>query len=178
MRSAPLSHNPYYEFFRDSVGKGSNTYYSGIGDIYSSVPQFQRGYGVLTRGSVTPYRPQLGYGWGSWFSNLFRFAKPLLQRGVREVADLTSKVANDTIQGVNIKDSLKRRAGERASELIEKVPEAFTGLIRKTKGSGIRSRSLRSTVQRSGGKKRHILFNNRRKKLKKKASYPALDLIG
>lgn len=183
MRTASSMHNPYYEFFRDSVGKGDNMYYSGIGDIYSSVPEFQRGYGVLTRGSALPFRPQLGYGWSSWISNLFRFAKPLLKRGVKEVADLTSKVANDAIQGTNIKDSLKRRTVERASELIDKVPDAFTGLIRKTKGSGLRSRSLNSNVSANGGKKKRLLLltkENKKKKQKKKKfnQYPALDLIG
>lgn len=180
MRSASMVHNPYYEYFRDSVGKGDNRYYSGIGDIYSTVPEFQQGYGVLTRGGVYPYRTQLGYGWGTWITNLFRFAKPLLKRGVKEVADLTSKVANDAIQGRNFKDSLKKHVSTRASELIEQAPEAFTGLIRKKSGNGMKARSSHSVAQAATSTKRRVVISRKKKnvKEKKKKNFPALDLIG
>lgn len=177
-----MGHNPYYEFFRDSVGKGDNTYYSGIGDIYSTVPEFQQGYGVLTRGGLYPQRTQLGYGWGTWFTNLFRFAKPLLKRGVKEVADLTSKVASDAIQGKNVKESLKKHASTRASELIEQAPEAFSGLIRKKGGSGLKSRSQRAAVQVATSKKRKFVLpkskGDKKSKPIRNPRFPALDLIG
>jgi hypothetical protein len=199
MRSAPMVQNSYYEFFRDSMGKGNNLYYSGIGDIYSSVPQFRRGYGILTRRSGFASRARLGYGFRSWFSNLFRFAKPMLKRGlnevgrplltqgIKEVADIASKVASDTLEGVSFKDSLKQRTSQKAAELIEKSPAAFSGLIRKTKGSGINARSSvsRSAVRRSINQQprknyslNQVLNSKRKKKKTPDFHYPALKLIG
>lgn len=193
VRSSPLTHNPYYEYFRDSVGKGDNLYYSGIGDIYSAVPEFQRGYGILTRRSAAVTRSQLGYGFGSWLSNIFRFAKPLLKRGmkdvaqplmsrgIQEIAEVAGKVASDTLQGAKFSDSMKRRTTEKAQELIEKVPGAFSGLIRKSRGNGIKSRSLQSRVA-GGRRQRRLLLVHEPSKSKKKRklneiSYPGLKLI-
>jgi hypothetical protein len=193
VRSSPLSHNPYFEFFRDSVGKGDNLYYSGIGDIYSAVPEFQRGYGILTRQSASATRSQLGYGFGSWLSNIFRFAKPLLKRGlkdvaqplmsrgIQEMADVAGKIASDTLQGAKFSDSMRKRTTEKAQELIEKAPGAFSGLIRKSKGNGIKSRSSQSRLK-GGRRERRLLLVHQPSKSEKKRkkvefSYPGLKLI-
>ncbi|HLP34444.1 MAG TPA: hypothetical protein VK133_00385 [Amoebophilaceae bacterium] len=189
-------HNRYYEYFQQSYGKGNDAFHPGIGDIYTSLPQFQRGYGIRSRrrllGSV---RPRLGYGWSSWWSNIFQFAKPLLKkgfhevarplmsRGLHEVADVAGKVAADTLQGVTLKDALKRRTKEKAGELVEKVPQAFSGLIRKSRGTGLRSRSVHP---RSKGSRPNQVSNIVRAKVNKRGKkrktqletvYPGLKLL-
>lgn len=186
VRSSRTDHNPYYEYFRDSIGKGDNLYYTGIGDVYSSLPEFQRGYGIVSRTVKNGSRPQLGFGIGTWLSNIFRFAQPLLKRGlkevaeplvskgIREVADVASKVASDTIKGAKFTDALKKHTSKKASELIQNAPSAFSGLIRK-KGAGLKvRRSAHSKV------KKGILSSTnskKRKKVKNKISYPGLELL-
>lgn len=145
-----MEQNPYYEYFQQQVGGGGN-YSEGIGEIYNSYPDFQRGYGGILSRNRSYHRAQIGQGFSSWISRLFRLVSPVLKRGVKEVADITSKVASDTIQGANLGDSLKKHASDRAAELIEQAPAAFTGFINKRKGAGIRSRSSNSSVSANRG---------------------------
>jgi hypothetical protein len=190
--------NPYYDYFCRAYGAGGNTAYpGGIGDVYNSVPQFKRGYGIRTRRSLVPLRPRLGYGWSSWWSNMIKFAKPLFKRGLKEVAqplmsrglqevaDVAGKVAADTLQGSTFKESLKKRTNEKAAELVEKVPNAFSGVIRKSKGAGLRSRSVHARNIGVNSSSTSEVF--RPKKVKKKAGrkrklsqehiYPGLKLL-
>jgi hypothetical protein len=146
-----MEQNPYYEYFQQQVGGGAGNYSEGIGEIYNSYPEFQRGYGGILSRNRSYHRAQLGQGFSSWISRLFRIMSPVLKRGVKEVADITSKVASDTIQGANLGDSLKKHTSDRAAELIEQAPAAFTGFINKRKGAGIRSRSSNSSVSVNRG---------------------------
>lgn len=197
VRSAENQHNPYYEFFRDSIGKGDNLYYvPGIDTFDGGIPTFKRGYGIIPRNDGQPgIRPLLGYGIGDWLSRIFRFAQPLLKRGLNEIAkpmvshglkeaaDVAGKIASDTLKGVRFKDSFKKRASEKAGELIEKAPSAFSGLIRKSKGAGIKVRSLRSSVGASSRRNNTpVIFTKTKSKSKKRKksnkSFPGLKLIG
>lgn len=162
LRKESVSHNPYYEFFRDSVGKGDKLYHTGLGDIYSSIPDFQSGYGILTRASLLNInRVQLGNGIGSWISRLFQFAKPLLKRGAKEVLNLGTNIASDVLEGANPKASFKKHIKNKVQDLL---PEHVAVEVNKRIGSGKRKVSR----PRTSVKKRRKI---------KKESYPALGLI-
>jgi hypothetical protein len=137
LRSLPVSNNPYYSYFKNITGRGSE-----IGDVYSNIPDFQRGYGVVPRYALSTSRVQLGGGIGTWFKNLFQFAKPMLTRGLKGVLDVGTKIANDVIDGENVKSSFKKRVKEKASTSL---PPVVSNLVNKTIGSGIRSSSSRQT---------------------------------
>lgn len=180
LRSAPVAHNPYYQYYQNSIGKGASS--SGIGNIIRSVPSLQRGYGGIVSSRVYYDRDRLGEGIGSFLMSLFRYAKPMLRKGMHQVVDVASKVANDAIEGRNVKDSLKHRTQDKAKELIRKIPEAFSGVINKpsannvqlSTGSGLKRR--RATTSLSGVKKQKLCgAGGSRKKVKKK--YPLLRLI-
>lgn len=161
-----LNHNPYYEFFRDSIGKGDNqykTYRSGIGDFVRIAPDFRRGYGILSRDDDYDGRYQLGSGFGSFFGRLFRFSKPLLRRGLQEALAIGTNVAKDVLDGANVKASLKSNVKKRVTETL---PPHVATLVNKSIGSGKRKRSSRHLVERS-----------RHKQKKVKLNYPALKLI-
>ena len=147
LRKESVAHNPYYEFFRDSVGKGDNLYHAGLGDLISTLPDTYSGYGLMQRNRYYhTRRVQLGAG---WFSDLFNKAKPLLLKGLKfgakHVADVGSKVANDALSGVNIKDSLKRHVKDKVEDVL---PESVASMINKRIGSGKRKASKKNLVKR------------------------------
>lgn len=183
MRNESVMHNPYYEFFRDSLGKGNNLYVTGTGDIYRNLPDFQRGYGVVRKDTLFPGRVQLGT--GLW-STIFNFAKPLLRkalpyvakgmkevaklsssdlvrRGINEAVDMSSNIAQDVLSGANIKDAVKQNI---KTTLKSKLPDQFSGLIDKTIGTGRRRKKYRN---------KKVALS--RKKTKRKNIYPGLNLI-
>lgn len=178
MRSAPVAHNPYYQYFKNSIGKGNG----GIGDIIHSSPSFQRGYGGIQNPAHFYYdRDQLGEGIGSFLMNLFRYAKPMLRKGMHQVVDVASKVASDAIEGRNVKDSLQQHTKEKANQLIRKLPKAFSGIINNpsanalqvSTGSGTK-RPRRHRYSPVPAKKQHLAS---KKKVKKKEKYPLLRIL-
>jgi hypothetical protein len=161
-RRESVTHNPYYEFFRDSVGKGDKLYHAGLGDIYSTVPDLQSGYGILTRSSImNGQRVQLGTGIGSFFGKLFQFAKPLLKRGAKEVLNIGTDIANDVLEGNNARTSVKKHVKRRVQELL---PTSIADAVNKRIGSGKQRRSKRKS---SAGKRR----------VTKRDKYPVLGFL-
>ena len=67
LRNEPIEGNPYFAFFKESIGRGKGDYHEGVGNIFSSLPEYQRGYGILPRGSFPFGRVQVGEGIGSFF---------------------------------------------------------------------------------------------------------------
>lgn len=163
MRSYPMVHNPYDDLDKSVQGSG------GIGDVYESLPIFQRGYGGGAGGVYTRsvyQRSKLGYGIGSFFSRIFSFAKPWLKQGLQHAIDIGSNVAKDALAGENLKSSLKTRIKER-------IPEKYSALVDKTIGSGKRkNRRISRAVKHGGEKKRRP-----RRGKKKSVKYSALKLI-
>jgi hypothetical protein len=162
-----VDHNPYFEYFRDSVGKGDNqynTYKSGIGDFVSLSPDFRRGYGISSRDTMYNPRVQLGAGIGSFFGSLFNFAKPLLRRGAKELLNLGSNVANDVLSGENFKDTLKKHV---KGKINEKLPPPIAAEVNKRMGLGKRKISRGKSSHKQGAKK----------KRKTLVDYPALKFI-
>jgi hypothetical protein len=157
-----VTHNPYYEFFRDSVGKGDKLYHAGLGDIYSTVPDLQSGYGVLTRSSMfNGQRVQLGTGIGSFFGKLFQFAKPLLKRGAKEVLKIGTNIANDVLEGNDAKTSIKKHVKQKVDELL---PSSIATAVNKRIGSGKKGRSKRKPVVR-------------KRRVTKRDKYPVLGYL-
>lgn len=128
------STNPYVDFFRDSLGRGPGRYYTHIGEVFSTTPKYQKGFGYLGGRNRYPFRH--GRGIGSTLMSMFRMAMPLLKRGVQrlgtEAVDVAAKIAGDAIQGQNIKESAIKHASEKASQLMKELPGSFSGLIDKT----------------------------------------------
>lgn len=169
LQSAPVEHNPYYRYFKESIGRGNS-----IGDVMQVTPSFQRGYGLVHPIHFHQDRDQLGAGIGSFFMNLFRFAKPMIRKGLHQVVDVASKVANDTIEGKNVKESLSRRAKEKTEELIGKIPKSFSGIINKPSANGVQV-STGSGVKRRRRYQSSPVTTSIRKKVKRE--YPMLKLL-
>ena len=162
-RRESVVHNPYYEFFRDSVGKGNNMYHAGLGDLYSNVPDFQSGYGILTRSSlIQGSRAQLGNGIGSFFGRLFQFAKPLLKREAKEVLKIGTNIANDVLEGQDAKTSVKKHVRKNVEKFL---PSVIANEVNKRIGSGKKRISKRKSV----GQKQRVK--------KQKTKYPVLSLL-
>lgn len=164
-QSSPTS--PYYIHFDKSVG-GSPP--PGIGNIYSNVPDFQRGYGILVRHGYPTARAQLGSGLGSFFRRLFNFSKPFLKRGLKEAVNIGTNVVRDVaLDGADVKTALKNRVSDRLNEVLP-------GVADKLLGSGRKRRSTRRAAV-----KRVYHVRKRNKRVKKRGGghkkYPALDLI-
>jgi hypothetical protein len=107
--------------------------YDSLVSYYSS----QAGLGSGVGGSITPFsgpRFQRGYGWGSFFSSLFRSATPVLRRGLltagRELLKTGAVVADDVINGRSIKDS----AHERFSHIVQDLAGRAVLSLRKQLG--------------------------------------------
>ena len=123
-------------------GKESLTRQRGYGEYsYESkiVPLIrQRGYGEYSYGSKIKTRPlfyrQRGRGIGSIFRTFLRMAKPLIYSGLQTVKPLAktvgkyaikegirtvSDIADDVIQGENLKKSLKQRSKDAGERVIK-----------------------------------------------------------
>lgn len=162
-----VDHNPYFEFFRDSVGQGDNkynTYRSGIGEFVRIAPDFRKGYGIISRDSEYDTRVQIGTGIGSFFGSLFNFAKPLLRRGATELLNLGSNVASDVLAGENFKDTLKKHV---KGKINEKLPPTIAAEVNKRMGLGKKKASRGKSSPRQGAKK----------KRRPLVDFPALKLI-
>ena len=119
------------------MGRPGNTYQYG-GDL----PAF---HGV---------RVQRGYGLGRLLKGLFRAAVPLLKQGARAVGRTALKtgarVANDMLQGQNLKSSLKTRGLQARQELQNKAKKKVAKMV----GGGKRrkSKSAKKTTKRKTNK--------------------------
>lgn len=167
-RQEPVGDNPYYTFFRNSIGHG-NIYHPSIGGVYSSPSDYQRGYGVVVR--VTPFfqldeRMQAGDGIGSFFLNLFRKATPMIKSAAKTIfrgaAEIGRDTLSDALAGENLKSSLKKHVKTKVSSTL---PTAIAEEVNKRIGSG----KKRVSKSRSSSKKR--------RSKRSCTSYPALGLI-
>jgi hypothetical protein len=171
------SSNPYADYFMDSIGKGPGRYYSGIGQVYKASSRYQRGYGYLGQMYRPPTFRHGGSGIGSALMSMFRFAMPLIKRGVRklgtEAVDVASKIATDAIQGKDISESAKQHASEKVSEVMKQVPEALSAMTNKSpavaEAGSLSSRPLRRR-RVYGSRYRPRSVGGRRK-----ARYPGLN---
>lgn len=116
----------YYEYFKDSIGKGSGKYYPGIGEVYRSSTRYTKGYGILgIHGEL-----HRGEGLGNIFSSLWRMAFPMIQTGAKKLGsaalDVATNVAADALQGKDIKESAKEHLKAKGSELLQTLNPSLT----------------------------------------------------
>lgn len=127
--------NAYFEFFKDSIGKGSNKYYSGIGEVYRSSSRYQKGYGLL--GVSQNNYGRRGDGLGSMLSNLWRIAFPMIKKGAQKLGsaalDVATNVATDALSGKNIKEAATEHLKKKGSELLKEINPSLIGTIDKPK---------------------------------------------
>lgn len=125
-RSADASSDihPYYDFFKDSIGKGSGTYFPGIGEVYRTSSRYQKGYGLLGVSG----RPRYGNGIGNILSSLWRVAFPMIKSGAQKLGtaalDVATNVASDALAGKDIKDSAKEHLTAKGVELLKNIKQA------------------------------------------------------
>jgi hypothetical protein len=150
--------NPYYLYFKNIHGSGG-----GIGEVYTSEPDFQRGYGITYRNDHNESRAQLGSGFRSWIGNVFQFAKPYLKRGIKAALNFGTKIVHDIIDGESPTTAVKKRVKEVAKSSL---PPPVSDFIHKTVGSGSRRKRVRT-----------VKLKIKRKPRKNKKRYSALDLI-
>lgn len=126
-----IAHSPesdsdsYYEYFKDSIGKGNGKYFNGIGEVYRSSSRYQKGYGLLGT-SQASYR---GEGLGNILSSLWRVAFPMLKTGAKTLGsaalDVATNVASDALKGRDIKESAKEHLTTKGAELLQTINPAL-----------------------------------------------------
>ena len=125
--------NKYYEhYYTQQVGKG--------------LPVF------------TGPRSQRGYGLGGILGGLFRSAMPLFKQGAktlgREVLNTGVGLAQDALEGKNIKTAAKTRLRQAGRNLTQKAIRSFG--LRQTGGHinrGIKRRASRRRITSGSGKR-------------------------
>jgi hypothetical protein len=114
--------HPYLDFFKDSIGKGSGQYYTGIGEVYRTSSRYQKGYGLL---GTSYYNRKHGNGLGNILSSMWRIAFPMIKTGAKKIGsaalDVATNVAADALQGKDIKESAKEHLTNKGVELINKI---------------------------------------------------------
>jgi hypothetical protein len=159
--------NPYYLYFRDMHGRGAD----GIGEVYGSEPEFQRGYGIMSRYAGHETRAQLGSGFRSWLGNVYQFAKPYLKKGIKAALNFGTKVVHDILDGETATASVKKRVKEVAKTSL---PQPLSNFVSENIGSGARK-------QRGGSKKNIVKTKKGKKQVKKtrlgNKRFSALKLI-
>jgi hypothetical protein len=122
--------NPYYSFFKETIGRGSGKYYTGIGHVYTTRRGLQRGSGFFMPGA--PMFNKRGMGFGNVMRALFRMATPILKVLGSKAVDVASNIAKDTIQGENIKDSAVRHVSNEGKQLLGRVPSSIRNILDKS----------------------------------------------
>lgn len=111
----------YYTFFKDSIGEGPGTYFTGIGEVYRSTPHYQRGYGLL--GFPSNSTLPRGRGLGSIFASLWKIAAPMIKTGAKKLGsaalDVATNVAADALQGKDIRESAKEHLSTSGTQLLK-----------------------------------------------------------
>lgn len=108
-------------------------------------------------------RMQRGYGIGSLFGKLFRFAMPLLKRGTKHVGQALARtglnIAADAVQGGDIKDSARlhlKNVGRSLAEDAAGYIKSQVGQGRKRKRLNHRPRHKAPSLKRA----RHDIFSS------------------
>jgi hypothetical protein len=126
---------PLVSYYRHQAGRGGR---EGFGPIYATTPFVQRGHGI-----------------GSFLTGLFRYVKPILWSGAKDIGRETLKalVRESLRTGSRIlTDMADRTPGVSARDIVTKhIGETTQNLIGKLRGRGSRKR------KRSSGPKKKII---------------------
>ena len=117
-------------------------------------------------------RVQRGYGLGGLLKGLFRAAVPLFKQGAKAVGRTALKtgarVANDVLQGQDIKSSLKTRGSQARQELQKKAKKKIVKMI----GGG--KKKMKKSVKKTSKRRINHTATKRMKGavLKKSVRFP------
>lgn len=171
--------NPFYEEFkRDAmVGRGLGDG-DEIGDVYRSV-LYQKGYGLgydFDPGEVH------GLGFADGFMSLIRYAMPVLKSGLqflgKQAVSTAANIAQDAIEGKNVKEAAKEHIIRAGEDIFAKAPTAIAdAVINRTgkKRKVVSQQSAGELVARARPVKRFKKTNRVGRGLL--ATYPALAKI-
>jgi hypothetical protein len=147
--------DPFYEHCkRMAVGSGFKSVDSDdIGDVYKTVLH-QQGFGYDVE---FDFDETYGLGLGSFFSSLFRAAAPILKTGAQAglkylgnaAMDTVASIAQDAINGGNIKESAKKHAKGAVDDIFAKAPEIVLNAVQGNKNQ---NRKRKHVSQPSAGK--------------------------
>lgn len=119
-------------------------------DLYENYYVKQTGKGLPV---FVGYRGQRGHGLGSVLGRVFRFALPMLKKGLayvgKHVARTGQEIAEDVLSGQNVKESFKKRVPsgiKRAVRLENFIPQSGSGKRRKRKQSKKKKASKKRKV--------------------------------
>ena len=138
-------------------------------------------FNIQKGGSLTGFRGinyQRGYGFKSFFGNIFKALLPAAKSAGKSVAKEAllagTDLASDLIQGNDMSESLKRRGTKATSNLLDKARNKLsrdTKYERLQEGEGIGYRR-RKPIKRNQIKKKQIGFGKRKaSKTKRRVVY-------
>jgi hypothetical protein len=164
------------------IGSGG-THYDGIGTIYK-VNKGVRGFG----GSCF----QHGAGFGSFVRNLIGKAipffkkrvlpamSPLIAHAKDTIQDAAANVIEDAVQGENIGESIKKNVTSEGRKLLAKVPEAFAGMLGRSRTSNKASPdpvTKQATPRRKRKKTSNLTRITHKRGRGSTAKFPGLELF-
>jgi hypothetical protein len=155
--------NKYYGHFKAVMGRGDGSYYANMGHVYKTRPGVQRGYGSYIVSPKLSSR-QRGLGFGSTLMSMFKMAAPILKALGSKAINVVSNVAQDAIQGSNIKDSAIKHARSEVSDIIAQAPAVFSGLVTKASEAMTEPTSQPLTTSESTSARRGVKRKNKNKK--------------
>lgn len=127
--------NPFYEQFKhDAMIGGGLGDQEGIGDVYRS-SLYQRGYGL---GFDVDFSETHGLGFADGLMSLIRYAMPMLKGGLqylgKQAVSTAANIAQDAIEGKNVKEAAKEHISKAGEDLFAKAPAAIADAVIKTGG--------------------------------------------
>jgi hypothetical protein len=131
---------PLVSYYMQQAGRGRSGY-GGIGPIYTSTPFVQRGHGI-----------------GSFLGGLFRYVKPILWSGAKDIGRETLKaLGRESLRtgGRILTDMADRSPGVSSHDIITKhIGETTQNLIGKLRGKGRKRKSSATPKRKKQGPKR------------------------
>jgi hypothetical protein len=120
--------NPFYDQFKSECLSGEGIDKHNIGPFYKGI-LYQRGYGLMYD-DVCPEHAY-GLGLGDNLSNLFQIAWPVIKKGLqylgKSAVNTAANIAQDTIQGRNVKEAAREHSKRTVRDIIAKAPAAISG---------------------------------------------------
>lgn len=178
-----MANEAYFSYYKAQTG-------GSLSDIkkvfYSANSGVQSGYGL--EGMINFYNPktlQQGYGFGSVFSSIYKFFRPLFSSGITAIKDQLFKTSTDAIKDLREKKPIKQILRQRGNEIVEGLTKKFQRKFTQ-EGDGVILREnkafkkkkfhlnlqskLKSSLKRTNSTKKNKKNKNKNKKGNKSKS--------
>lgn len=154
-----------------------------FGVIFKNPAVFQRGYGQCCSGTQRIIRRQNGNGIGNVFAKVYRYFKPLVVKGLKEVGKEAMLAGTDILsqmddgnsienalksRGTKAVNNLKRKATDKLEKLMTGSGEAKKRIKRRKKEKSAQSSTRLTKKKKSGSTKKKISKKQRKLKKNKK----------